>query len=104
MAMKTENESLVGKEFTITREFDAPRELVFKAWTAPKHLAQWWGPRRIHESGLRMGRAAGPGNLCRHARAERSTLSDGRRVPRSRRAGKTGVHKRRAGWKRRDAV
>src|ERR1700722_2708103 len=26
------------------REFDAPRELVFAAWTDPKHLAQWWGP------------------------------------------------------------
>lgn len=26
------------------REFDAPRELVFRAWTDPKHLAQWWGP------------------------------------------------------------
>lgn len=27
-----------------TRVFDAPRELVFSAWTDPKHLAQWWGP------------------------------------------------------------
>jgi uncharacterized protein YndB with AHSA1/START domain len=27
-----------------TREFDAPRTLVFSAWTDPKHLAQWWGP------------------------------------------------------------
>jgi uncharacterized protein YndB with AHSA1/START domain len=27
-----------------TRVFDAPRELVFEAWTDPKHLAQWWGP------------------------------------------------------------
>jgi len=26
------------------REFDAPRALVFSAWTDPKHLAQWWGP------------------------------------------------------------
>ncbi len=26
------------------REYDAPRELVFAAWTDPKHLAQWWGP------------------------------------------------------------
>jgi uncharacterized protein YndB with AHSA1/START domain len=25
------------------REFDAPRELVFAAWTDAKHLAQWWG-------------------------------------------------------------
>jgi len=34
-----------GKEIIITRVFDAPRTLVFKAWTDPKHLAQWWGPR-----------------------------------------------------------
>jgi len=26
------------------REFDAPCDLVFEAWTDPKHLAQWWGP------------------------------------------------------------
>jgi uncharacterized protein YndB with AHSA1/START domain len=24
--------------------FDAPRDLVFKAWTDPIHLAKWWGP------------------------------------------------------------
>jgi len=24
--------------------FDAPRDLVFEAWTDPKHLAKWWGP------------------------------------------------------------
>ncbi|HEY4417665.1 MAG TPA: SRPBCC family protein [Verrucomicrobiae bacterium] len=33
------------QEIVITRVFDAPRALVFKAWTDPKHLAQWWGPR-----------------------------------------------------------
>jgi uncharacterized protein YndB with AHSA1/START domain len=27
-----------------TRVFDAPRELVFSAFTDPKHLAAWWGP------------------------------------------------------------
>jgi uncharacterized protein YndB with AHSA1/START domain len=27
-----------------TREFDAPVDLVFAAFTDPKHLAQWWGP------------------------------------------------------------
>jgi len=31
--------SIVG-----TRVFDAPRDLVFSAFTDPKHLAQWWGP------------------------------------------------------------
>jgi uncharacterized protein YndB with AHSA1/START domain len=32
------------KELVITRLFDAPRELVFKAWTEPERVAQWWGP------------------------------------------------------------
>jgi len=34
-----------AREIAITRVFDAPRALVFKAWTDPKHLAQWWGPK-----------------------------------------------------------
>ena len=29
----------------ITRTFNAPRDLVWQAWTDPKHMAQWWGPR-----------------------------------------------------------
>jgi uncharacterized protein YndB with AHSA1/START domain len=32
------------RDFVITRVFDAPRALVFKAWTDPKHMARWWGP------------------------------------------------------------
>jgi uncharacterized protein YndB with AHSA1/START domain len=31
--------------FTITRTFNAPRELVFRAWSDPKYVARWWGPR-----------------------------------------------------------
>jgi len=30
---------------TIARLFDAPRELVWRAWTDPKHAINWWGPR-----------------------------------------------------------
>ena len=33
-----------GQELVITRIFDAPRELVWKAWTDPNHIAQWWRP------------------------------------------------------------
>lgn len=29
----------------ITRVFDAPRRLVFKAWIEPEHAARWWGPQ-----------------------------------------------------------
>ncbi len=34
-----------GRELQITRVFDAPRSLVFRVWTEPKHLAQWWSPK-----------------------------------------------------------
>jgi len=30
-------------EFRLTRAFDAPRSLVFQAWTEPKHLKHWFG-------------------------------------------------------------
>jgi uncharacterized protein YndB with AHSA1/START domain len=33
------------RELTLTRIFDAPRELVFRAWTDPAMLREWWGPR-----------------------------------------------------------
>src|ERR1700733_4780004 len=33
------------REIVMTRVFDAPRRLVFEAWTKPEHLLQWFGPR-----------------------------------------------------------
>ena len=36
---------------TITREFDAPRELVFRAWTDPELLVQWLGPKASRQDG-----------------------------------------------------
>ncbi len=48
-----------SKEIVIERVFDAPRELVWKAWTDPEHVAQWWGPHgmktRVDELDLRPG-------------------------------------------------
>src|SRR5271156_2249876 len=37
--------NIVDRELVITRVFDAPRELVFKAWTETEHLKRWWGPK-----------------------------------------------------------
>ncbi|MGC2225172.1 MAG: SRPBCC domain-containing protein [Methylocella sp.] len=37
--------SAVKREVVITRVFDAPRGLVFKAWTDPEHMVRWWGPK-----------------------------------------------------------
>jgi uncharacterized protein YndB with AHSA1/START domain len=33
------------ERMVVTRVFDAPRELVWKAWTDPKYVTQWWGPK-----------------------------------------------------------
>lgn len=35
------------KQFTITRVFAAPRELVWRAWTDPEEAAFWWHPRGV---------------------------------------------------------
>ena len=35
------------QQVVITREFDAPRALVFRAYTEPDLLTRWWGPRRL---------------------------------------------------------
>jgi uncharacterized protein YndB with AHSA1/START domain len=33
------------QEFVISRVFDAPRDLVWKAFTDPEHMKHWWGPK-----------------------------------------------------------
>jgi uncharacterized protein YndB with AHSA1/START domain len=39
---------MVRREFTSSRILEAPRELVWKAWTDPEQLARWWGPQGMH--------------------------------------------------------
>jgi uncharacterized protein YndB with AHSA1/START domain len=43
-AKTSSGSNTADRELIFTRVFDAPRELVFAAWTDPKHVAQWWGP------------------------------------------------------------
>jgi uncharacterized protein YndB with AHSA1/START domain len=47
------------REIAATREFNAPRELVFKVWTEPQHIGKWWGPTGFstttHEMDVRTG-------------------------------------------------
>jgi uncharacterized protein YndB with AHSA1/START domain len=54
----------VTRELTITRVFDAPRRLVFKLWTDPKHLARWFGPRDYPATSVSMD--VRPGGRWRH--------------------------------------
>jgi len=34
-----------ARDLALTRFIDAPRELVWRAWTEPEHLKQWWAPK-----------------------------------------------------------
>lgn len=56
---RSDQPDTTDREITATRVFDAPRELVFEAWTDPKHIAQWWGPNgftnTIHSMDVRPG-------------------------------------------------
>jgi uncharacterized protein YndB with AHSA1/START domain len=36
-----------GKDFVISRVFDAPRNLVWQAFTEPERMRQWWGPKGV---------------------------------------------------------
>src|ERR1700689_2597732 len=38
------------ERMVVTRVFDAPRELVWKAWTDPKYIMQWWGAKGVTSS------------------------------------------------------
>jgi uncharacterized protein YndB with AHSA1/START domain len=61
MDAKARNSGSAERELVIRRTFDAPRTLVFAAWTEPKHLAQWSCPRgftfRENAGDLRIGGA-----------------------------------------------
>ena len=36
-----------GKDFVISREFDAPRDLMWQCFTDPERMKQWWGPKGV---------------------------------------------------------
>jgi uncharacterized protein YndB with AHSA1/START domain len=43
----TEQTATQDKQFTITRTFNAPREIIWRAWTDPDEAARWWHPREV---------------------------------------------------------
>jgi len=49
------------QELVITRDFDAPRETVFKLYTDPKRIPEWWGPERFATTVDRMDVRQGGG-------------------------------------------
>ncbi len=51
------------RELVVTRVFDAPRDLVFRAWIEPEQAAQWWGPEDFTVVSLEMD--VRPGGMWR---------------------------------------
>src|SRR4030088_253767 len=61
----TENTVSEIERMVVTRVFDAPRELVWKAWTDPKYVMQWWGPKGFTAPVCQMDfRVGGKSLLC----------------------------------------
>ena len=57
--MENNQPDLLDREVVLSRVFNAPRELVFKAWTDKAHIANWFGPKGFttttHEMDARVG-------------------------------------------------
>ena len=52
------------RELVITRIYDAPRELVFRMWTDPRHAIRWWGPK--HHPAVHLEMDVRPGGRWRN--------------------------------------
>ena len=52
------------ERMVITRIFDAPREVVWKAWTDPQYVMQWWGPKGFTSPVCKMDFREGGKFLC----------------------------------------
>ena len=59
-----ENMASEVERMVVTRVFDAPRELVWKAWTDPKYIMQWWGPKGFTAPVCEMDFRVGGKLLC----------------------------------------
>ena len=88
------------REVTLTRMIDAPRALVWAAWTEPKRMAQWWGPHHFTNPVCEMDVRAGRQMADPHEGAGRHGLSDDRDLHRGGQAAAAAVHGLRRGARR----
>ena len=68
-----------ARELLLARVFDAPRKLVFKAWTDPEHVAQWYGPEGFSVVFLEADRSAQTLMTFRQAEFESVAARDSHR-------------------------
>ena len=94
------------EQILITREFDAPKHLVYKAWTTPELVKRWWNAKRgevtVAEIDLRVGGkwryvmiADGGSRSASTASTARSSRTSGSSRPRSTRARPEGAKRAR---------
>jgi uncharacterized protein YndB with AHSA1/START domain len=62
--MANDKSSESDREILFIRVFDAPRELVFAAWTDPERITRWWGPRGFTTTTYKM--EVKPGGIWRY--------------------------------------
>ena len=59
------------RDLLVTRIFDAPVELVWKAWTDPEHVMKWWGPDYFTSPSAKIDlRVGGTSIVCMRAPKE----------------------------------
>jgi uncharacterized protein YndB with AHSA1/START domain len=61
------------RELDIVRVFDAPREVVWRAWTDPDQLAAWWGPAGMHSPRELIEMDVRPGGVFRVVMVQSAT-------------------------------
>jgi uncharacterized protein YndB with AHSA1/START domain len=60
-------------DLVLTRTFDAPRELVFQAWTERERLQRWWGPKHFTNPVCEVDARTG-GKMTIHMRGPDGTI------------------------------
>jgi len=66
--MTKNNPASKKRDLVITRVFDAPLDLVWKAWTDPEHVMRWWGPNHFTSPSAKMDfREGGTSLVCMRA-------------------------------------
>jgi uncharacterized protein YndB with AHSA1/START domain len=61
----TEQFEMAEHTIVVERDFDAPRERVWRAWTDPDELARWWGPEHFTTPREKIEFDLRPGGVCR---------------------------------------
>ncbi len=64
MTAQRKSRAAAGSEFVISRVFDAPRELVWKAFTEADRMKEWWGPKGSTISIVKLDLR--PGGFCHY--------------------------------------